>query len=634
MPASLTREQAMAAALVYLAGQEQVRSFNRVVKGRQQHVHGFERQAPIPVSPDVAAGRWISPAKWAEGQQEWKDRQRLAEERGDRDAMLEKAAAGERAAAFQQAAEGIDRAAQMAEEDFQRRFRENAEKMASIENKHPQTDERWRFLVPVHNDAQRGAEAEAWDGAHRVTGKVMAVVGSAGHDHDHAVIDSTDTGMRYLVQLPDGDVEKAVPLVDLISQVRDDPVGWATNMAAMLPSGLREFGRTPGKPLAELPEGPPVGSRSPMARKLAAEVAEGLRGHLDPLQPSGGTQGVVQVVDLDDGGKVVVKEAETAPEQDREVLASYVAQAIGVKAPVAVEESDGSGIVMEFIPGKTLGRWLVDGGNRREIFDRGKLIGLLDWMVANTDRNMANSIIEPDGTPVAIDHGLASFSLYDALDNGYWDAYLRDPLPDEQVDKIATRLAAIQPEFARMSRQDWYLNSLAQLARVRSEPPDWQDPAWAPLAQLIIDSPYGGFKDPDEYPNRNLPMGHWPDDWRPQGAEKRPEIRPPFGPPETGPGETKWEFLNRFGDRALRPQIGGLARINLGGWLRGTVRAIIGMPSPPWDQYAVIDSHNGMRYLARVPDGHIVNLEAMSAMPVGLADDPAKWGRLYLGGMR
>lgn len=512
----MTRDQAIIALAAWqLAQQQQVRSFNRVVRGREQHVRAFERrgQAPGPLTRDMAArvaGR-VPPSAPVP--------------------PLAKVLAAEI---------GV----------------------------------KWRAINPDMRDLPQlnaGAKVVAGNGPARVIGTLVAIsgIGAAGHGHGHAVIESGDTGLRYLVKIPGGEVEQSQPL----GQGGRDPVLWANRLLNGAPApGIHTVpeiqpppDRTPGggwippddwaqgqlewiergedawqrggwmivyerdnsQPFGRLnPRGqmdrpsreelrawlvkqaprPPVqprpgrrvvvapsqfGRGAPEVRRLTAEVAQLPQSKPDAYHPSFGSQALVKIRDLPDGTKVVTKVTEGYGEDaeglDREELAFYVSQAIGAGVPAVVrlpdsrdEEGDlQAGIAEEFVPGTVGAEVLRDAGTDmarysaqlNEMYRKGRMtIGLLDYLIANLDRNNANFIVKDDGTLVPIDHGI-SFEDTSTESPFAGDAAMKAfrKMGDARVDELAANLGQVRAEFTRLDHSDWYLFVMKNLASLRSQ---------------------------------------------------------------------------------------------------------------------------------------------------------------------
>lgn len=221
---------------------------------------------------------------------------------------------------------------------------------------------------------------------------------------------------------------------------------------------------------------------------LAAAVRRAGDGERTAL--SGGQSATTELVRLPDGTRLVRKvgmdwgdpdevAASIRTQADAEQLTSLLGRAIG--APVAkVYRQDVGTVWLEWIEGDVIGarpdaRALVDGRD-------GKLLGLLDHLTANADRNSGNIMVTPDGRLVGIDHGW-SFGehnlgqtdsvIQDEPGRPAWH-YSRDgrwvdnPLTAADVAELRRRLEALREDFALVGRGAWLDHAmmvLDQLAR-------------------------------------------------------------------------------------------------------------------------------------------------------------------------
>lgn len=541
---AMTRDQAIIALAawqlarpglrVVRPGPEQVKSFNRVVHGRQQHVRAFQRRPPVaarPLSEVLAEAK--DAAEWAR----------------------------EEAAAKAAGHPGGFEDAFMAH----RRI---------MNERFPQHGVQWQL---PGGDAFgglaggfKGGKVEAFDGRDRVIGTIVAVTGVGDHTHDHAVIESGDTGQRYLVALPGGAVEHAEDLSRIGPALVHDPVAWAdrldrgpaghpgtvpdTNVpppdrepgggwippekwaegqlewikrgeAAWQRNGWsvvyerddpahQQFGRLDPRnqmdrpseeelrdwlvKMAPRPPAPPVpvapsqfGQGAPEVRRLTAELANLAQASPDKQQPTYGTQATVKVRDLPDGTKVVTKQVagysgESIEDLGREELAFYVSQAIGAGVPAVVRlpsSETWEGIAEDFVPGD-VGASVLPGNEDyytalNKMYEKGQLtIGLLDYLIGNLDRNTGNFIVKDDGTLVPIDHGLAFGD--EPAGSPFVNLPVLHKMGDAKVDELAGNMAQVRDEFTRLEHPGWYLFVMKNLAALRTRTPS-KDPAAAAI---------------------------------------------------------------------------------------------------------------------------------------------------------
>lgn len=214
----------------------------------------------------------------------------------------------------------------------------------------------------------------------------------------------------------------------------------------------------------------PVSPHSPELQSLEREASLGLKGTPDKWQPDQGVQGLVQLIDLTDDGKVIGKSGMDDEEAAREVLSYFVSAAIGAGAEPTIEVgSQHSGeIVHEFAQGDVMAHWMDQFPTMGAAFaaidkltasPQGRLIGLLDYLITNSDRHSGNVIISPDGRPIPIDHGLAQFDDGNrpALTGAFWENNAKYwTRQGKKLRGFQAALAKVQPEFTARGRDAWY----------------------------------------------------------------------------------------------------------------------------------------------------------------------------------
>jgi len=187
-----------------------------------------------------------------------------------------------------------------------------------------------------------------------------------------------------------------------------------------------------------------------------------------------GQQGKTTLVTAPDGRKAVHKsfDHDALRRVDAEELGARIADAVGVRAPTVVRVADNA-VGMEFIPGTVARR---DAAIPAAVVgsDDGKLIGLADFLMHNSDRN-GNWIRLANGRLAVIDHTSAfvatggsmrtrglSTEFADYLSpNRHVGLHARRlhesiDLAPQDLAVIRARLEALQPEFVARGRQDWY----------------------------------------------------------------------------------------------------------------------------------------------------------------------------------
>lgn len=182
-------------------------------------------------------------------------------------------------------------------------------------------------------------------------------------------------------------------------------------------------GRWRGKPGVEL-----GGWAGRVAARLALAPSRFTRGMLSHEQVAsylyrtdyrvfgraGGAYGDVEFREYSDGTRLAYKAQAVASDRfaiENEVETSLIARAIGVPAPAVVEDPDakaaGGAVLMQWFPAVDPDFWRDADADFKS--DSGRMIGLLDVLVGNSDRNPSNYLVGEDGVVVAIDHGLTLY---------------------------------------------------------------------------------------------------------------------------------------------------------------------------------------------------------------------------------
>ncbi|MFI9008840.1 hypothetical protein ACIGNX_16600 [Actinosynnema sp. NPDC053489] len=132
----------------------------------------------------------------------------------------------------------------------------------------------------------------------------------------------------------------------------------------------------------------------------------------------------------------------------------------------AVHRTAPAEVLMEYVDGRS-GTELTGGRHVPADYSDspdGRLLGLVDHVIANRDRNADNWIRTDDGRLVGIDHGAAfdagKFST-SPFARSLYDHDERTTLrPNEftptDMDHLGKRLAALRPEFESRGRADWH----------------------------------------------------------------------------------------------------------------------------------------------------------------------------------
>lgn len=211
---------------------------------------------------------------------------------------------------------------------------------------------------------------------------------------------------------------------------------------------------------------------------------------------TGGVSADTELETYADGSRVVRK---SGGNPDAEQAASMIARALGLRAP-RIYRNSASSVHMEFIGDArtadqigALNRagdmsWgdLVQQRAAALESTEGHLIGLLDIMVTNGDRNAGNWMLTRDGQVIPIDHGhafrgvrimpsgrpvvdvgMASGPFVERLRDGRKFAPTRFTPAD--VDEMVARLRELEPDFEHIGKAGWLRYALAVLEVLRPQ---------------------------------------------------------------------------------------------------------------------------------------------------------------------
>ncbi|WP_217999276.1 hypothetical protein [Nocardiopsis trehalosi] len=199
----------------------------------------------------------------------------------------------------------------------------------------------------------------------------------------------------------------------------------------------------------------------------------------------GGSDGTTELMLFDNGAQAVYKDTEEATRArdraDAEQLASIVGRAIRANVPGVLRLGE-TELIMHFMAGVS-GFTHLDSPQSPLLHTRdGRVLGLLDLLIGNGDRNPGNWLDQGNGHVAGIDHGKGWFKyeftpddptdleglaftrhmtdFYDFTEN----TWIPNPLTPADVQWLQTRLARLRPEFVRLGRTDWYDEMMARFA--------------------------------------------------------------------------------------------------------------------------------------------------------------------------
>ncbi|XKK42341.1 hypothetical protein HFP72_27375 [Nocardiopsis sp. ARC36] len=190
-----------------------------------------------------------------------------------------------------------------------------------------------------------------------------------------------------------------------------------------------------------------------------------------------GSDGSTSLMRFENGAQAVYKDTEETTfareRADAEQLASLVGRAIGANVPGVLRIGEYE-LFMHFMNGVS-GFTHLDNPRSPLLNTRdGHVLGLLDLLIANGDRNPGNWLDQGNGHVAGIDHGKAWFKYEHtpedptdleglAYTNGmrpFYDfeanAWIANPLTRADIRFLRTRLAGLYGEFVRLGRSEWF----------------------------------------------------------------------------------------------------------------------------------------------------------------------------------
>ncbi len=267
---------------------------------------------------------------------------------------------------------------------------------------------------------------------------------------------------------------------------------WVKKLDSKISKDIGEVKPTPAK--GRGPGRRPRGAATP-TKSMVDRLASGEK---SSKKLTGGTQAKVELVELNDGSRVVRKtvgkKKALARQLDAEELASKYGKALGLNAPEVHREGPTS-IAMDYVHGRTASEIGMAGQpqvlvNARKSSDALKL-GLFDLVIHNTDRHSGNWMVDGKGKIHPIDHGMAFqepgnnsdqqlFSGQNSFINAIAGVvpgssnWLYNGGTQPKSDKYSKadiafmhkQLASLESEFQRLGRMDWYNNVQDQLDKL------------------------------------------------------------------------------------------------------------------------------------------------------------------------
>lgn len=238
----------------------------------------------------------------------------------------------------------------------------------------------------------------------------------------------------------------------------------------------------------------------------------------------GNVADAVELVELSNGTRAVLKSDSNVKRQRREVLAAKIANAVGISDYYADTVDDsGTKIIMPHINGEPGVRKVLkaiednykidENGFRKRIRDisdfdladevrdkmtrlpGGKEIAILDWIISNRDRDSRNWMITPDNQVLPIDHGNADLKSQTYVDhtgklrehgadspfaiewlgvkvNKYGQLVsIKPKVPKSELAPIRARLEALSDQFVGDDEREMYESMLERFDRLYKKAP-------------------------------------------------------------------------------------------------------------------------------------------------------------------
>lgn len=274
-----------------------------------------------------------------------------------------------------------------------------------------------------------------------------------------------------ILEAAGGDRDEAIRLLERFGYLRDPRRNVPAQPPAAIPQPRQSPEQVPSSPFHRSLDG---------IEDIGRIVQSG-----EPVSTRrlGGSSAITELATFADGVTAIRKAARPGEgdlqDADAEQLAAMVGRALGLRTP-AVYRSDGSSIWMEYIAdGETAeeaGAWAGELPARFADVpdsDEGRLLGLLDVLTHNADRNDGNWLLTAGGDLVPIDHGMAYGEIItpdyepslEYVNSVFADHYKAgaNPLTAEDVTEVRARLQTLRPDFDLLDRGHWLDYSLHTL---------------------------------------------------------------------------------------------------------------------------------------------------------------------------
>ncbi|MFC4565922.1 hypothetical protein ACFO4E_29055, partial [Nocardiopsis mangrovi] len=228
----------------------------------------------------------------------------------------------------------------------------------------------------------------------------------------------------------------------------------------------------------------------------------------------GGPDGSTELMRFANGAQAVYKNTgentDSLNRADAEQLGSLVGRAIGANVPGVLRLGENR-LLMHFMSGES--GYIHDDNPQSPLTHTwdGHVLGLLDLLIANDDRNPGNWLDQGNGRIAGIDHGsawfrseytpedptdLSTMSNTDAMRPFYdfdGNVWIVNPLTRADIRWLRTRLAPLRPEFDRLGRTAWFDEMMARLDMLDRH-------ARGTISLLVRDSDLPGSRRDDDPP--------------------------------------------------------------------------------------------------------------------------------------